>query len=381
MLGYRALRPDIPDRKSGICSGQCMNLGYREKMNGEHENGNLYAVVMAGGKGERFWPAGRSSRPKQMLPLTGGKTMIEETVFRLFPLIRPDHVLVITNKLYVEEIRRVLPIPPENVIGEPEGRNTAPCVALAAALIRRRAPEDTTMILLPADHLIRPPDAFQKTLATAAQEAEKGFLVTLGIQPVFAATGYGYLRLGDAVSPGFRRVQEFKEKPDAETAERFLKAGSYRWNSGMFLWRADIISEEFRRHAPDLGEKLDHWASGGDFTKDFAECRKISIDYAIMEKSDRVIAGDAPFEWNDIGSWNSLRSVLPCDDSGNAVKGNAILTESSGNVVFSDDDTLIGVIGMKDVAIVKSGNGILVCPLSCEQKVRQLLQNMKDEYK
>jgi mannose-1-phosphate guanylyltransferase len=336
---------------------------------------------MAGGKGERFWPAGRISRPKQMLPLTGGKTMIEETVSRLFPLIRPDHVLVITNKLYVDKIRRILPLPPENIIGEPEGRNTAPCVALATALIRRKASENTTMILLPADHLIRPTDAFQKTLALAAQEAEKGFLVTLGIRPVFAATGYGYLRLGDKVSPGFRRVLEFKEKPDAETAEQFLKAGSYRWNSGMFLWRADVISGEFRRHAPDLGEKLDRWASGGDFTEDFAECRKISIDYAIMEKSDRVIAGDAPFEWNDIGSWNSLRSVLPCDSSGNAVKGNAILTESYGNVVFSDDDTLIGVIGMKDVAIVKSGNGILVCPLACEQKVRELLQNMKDEYK
>lgn len=350
-------------------------------MNSENVNSSLYAVVMAGGKGERFWPAGRISRPKQMLSLTGGKTMIEETVFRLFPLIRPDHVLVITNKLYVEEIRRVLPIPPENVVGEPEGRDTAPCVALAAALVRRMASPDAAMILLPADHLIRPPGEFQKTLAAAACEAEKGYLVTLGIRPSFAATGYGYLHLGNPVSPGFRRVLEFKEKPDAETAERFLAAGTYRWNSGMFLWRADVISEEFRRHAPDLGEKLDRWAAGGDFTEDFADCRKISIDYAIMEKSDRVIAGDAPFEWNDIGSWSSLRTVLPCDGRGNAVKGNAVLMESAGNVVFSDDDTLIGVIGMNDVAIVKSGNGVLVCPLSCEQKVKQLLQTMKSEYK
>lgn len=359
-----------------------MNFGSFEKMNSENENSNLYAVVMAGGKGERFWPAGRFSRPKQMLSLTGEKTMIEETVLRLFPLICPEHVLVITNKCYVEEIRRILPIiPAENIIGEPESRNTAPCVALAAALIRRKASPDAVMILLPADHLIRPPEKFRETLTTAAQEAERGFLVTLGIQPVFAATGYGYLHLGDPVSPGFRHVLEFKEKPDAETAEQFLKAGTYRWNSGMFLWRADVISEEIRRHAPDLSEKLERWAAGDDFTKDFAECQKISIDYAVMEKSDRVITGDAHFEWNDIGSWSSLRSVLPCDEQGNAVKGNVLLMESTGNVVFSDDDTMIGVIGMNDVAIVKSGNGILVCPLSCEQKVKQLLQTMKSEYK
>ena len=342
---------------------------------------DLYAVIMAGGKGERFWPAGRISRPKQMLPLISEKTMIEETVFRLFPLIRPDHVLVITNKHYVEEIRRILPIPPENVVGEPEGRDTAPCVALAAALVRRKASPDTTMILLPADHLIRPPGEFQKTLAAAAEEAKKGSLVTLGISPAYAATGYGYLRLGGPVSPGFHRVLEFKEKPDRETAERFLKAGTYRWNSGIFVWRADVISEEFHHYAPDLAEKLERWAAGGDFTEDFASCRKISIDYAIMEKSDRVIAGDAPFEWNDIGSWGSLRMVLPHDENGNAAKGNVRFLESAGNVVFSDDDTLIGIIGMNDTAVVKSGNGILVSPLSDEQKVRQLLQTVEKEYK
>ncbi|MBO4491346.1 MAG: mannose-1-phosphate guanylyltransferase [Lentisphaeria bacterium] len=349
-------------------------------MSVSNQNLNLYAVVMAGGKGERFWPAGRASRPKQLLSLTGGKTMIEETVFRLFPLIPPERVFVITNRLYVGEIRNVLPIPPENVIGEPEGRDTAPCAALAAALVRRKDPEGT-MILLPADHLIRPAKAFQETLISAAAEAQKGVLVTLGIPPVFAATGYGYLHLGESFAPGFHRVLEFREKPDAETAEQFLRTGEYRWNSGIFIWRADVISREFRRHAPDLGEKLDLWASGGDFTKDFAECRKISIDYAVMEKSDCVIAGDAPFEWNDIGSWNSLRTVLPCDKNGNAVSGNAVLMESSGNVVFSEDDTLIGVIGMKDTAVIKSGDGVLVCPLSCEQKVKQLLQMLKKEYK
>jgi len=349
-------------------------------MSGISENEDLYAVVMAGGKGERFWPAGRLSCPKQLLALTGEKTMLEETVLRLFPLIRPDHVLVITNRLYLDQVRNLLPIPAENVIGEPEGRDTAPCVALATALVRRRNPQGI-MILLPADHLIRPARALQETLAAAAGEAKKGFLVTLGIPPSFPSTGYGYLRLGETVAPGFHRVLEFREKPDRATAERFLKAGTYRWNSGMFLWRTDVISEEFHRYAPDLAEKLEHWAAGGDFTEDFASCRKISIDYALMEKSDRVISGDAPFEWNDIGSWSSLRSVLPCDENGNAVKGNARFLESAGNVVFSDDDTLIGVIGLDGIAVVKSGNGILVSPLADEQKVRQLLQTVEKEYR
>ena len=341
---------------------------------------SLYAVIMAGGKGERFWPAGRAVRPKQLLPLASEKTMIEETVQRLFPLIPPERVLVITNRDYVDRIRELLPIPPENVVGEPERRDTAPCVALATALVRRKDP-DATMIILPADHVIRPAKIFQDTLKRAAEQAQNGYLVTLGITPSYPSTGYGYLHLGENKGTGFHRVSEFKEKPDQATAEAFLKDGNYRWNSGMFIWRADVISEAFRKYVPELGKRMDAWADGADFMLDFAECQKISIDYAVMEKADNVIAGDASFEWNDIGSWSSLKTILSLDADGNACKGKVMTLDSKNNVLFSDDDTLIGVIGMQNTAVVKSGNGILVCPLSEEQKVKQLLQLISNQYK
>lgn len=340
----------------------------------------LYAVIMAGGRGERFWPAGRSDCPKQFLQLSGEKTMLEDTVQRLFPLIAPEKILVITNHAYVEKVRRLLPIPPENVIGEPEARDTAPCVALATALVRRRDPAGV-MCILPADHVIRPAKFFQETLLAAAEQAEQGYLVTLGITPTHPATGYGYLQLGDMISPGFHHVRAFREKPDAATAETFFHDGNYRWNSGMFLWQCSTISRAFRQYAPDLSEKLEAWSAGQDYTADFAGCRKISIDYAVMEKADNVIAGNTGFYWNDLGSWSSLKSVLMLDENNNAVRGNIAALDAAGNVLVSDPDHLIGVIGMHNTAVIQSGNGVLVCPLSAEQRVKELIQQINKEWK
>ena len=346
------------------------------------DKSKLYAVIMAGGRGERFWPAGRRNRPKQLLPLSGEKTMIEDTVQRLFPLIVPERLLVITNRNYVGQIRSLLPIPEENVIGEPEGRDTAPCVALATALIRRRDAE-ATMILLPADHVIRPAKLFQETLLAAAEQAQSGDLVTLGITPTYPATGYGYLHIGETIAPGMSKVRSFKEKPDPATAERFFCDGNYRWNSGMFIWRCDAISAAFARFAPALSERLEAWSGGADYNDDFASCEKISIDYAVMEHADNVVAGDVNFYWNDLGCWSALKSVLPLDESGNAISGNVAVIDSGDNVVIGDDDTLIGVIGMHETAVVKSGNGVLVCPLSEEQKVKELvriIQSRSDKF-
>jgi len=344
------------------------------------DRSRLFAVIMAGGRGERFWPAGRHDRPKQFLPLLGTKTMLEETVQRLFPLIAPENLLVITNIAHVDKVRALLPIPPENVVGEPEGRDTAPCVALATALVRRRDP-DATMILLPADHVIRPAKLFQETLSAAAREAQKGSLVTLGVTPTYPATGYGYLQLGELVSPGFHRVLAFKEKPDAATAEKFFQDGNYRWNSGMFVWRCDAISAAFRLYAPDLSARLEAWSAGADFAADFAGCEKISIDYAVMEKADNVVTGDAGFYWNDLGSWSSLRSILPLDAGGNAIRGRVVALDSVNNVLTGDPDMQIGVIGMHDIAVIQSGNGILVCPLSVEQRVKELVKQLDEEWK
>lgn len=343
------------------------------------EKEHLYGVIMAGGRGERFWPAGRRKRPKQMLRLLGGGTMIEETCQRLFPLIAPERLLVITNRDYVEAIRALLPIPAENVIGEPEGRNTAPCVALAAALVSRRDP-GATMVILPADHVIRPAKIFQDTLYAAAEAAQGGMLVTLGITPTYPATGYGYIELGEAVQGGFNRAASFREKPDRETAEAFFISGSYRWNSGIFVWRCDAIIGEFAEFVPDLCRRLKNWAAGADYTRDFAECESISIDCAVMEKSRKVLVGCAPFYWNDIGSWSALHSVLPADAEGNVTGGRFLTLSAAGNVLMNDDaETLIGVIGIRDTAVIKSGNAVLICPLAEEQRVRELVRMIDDE--
>lgn len=337
----------------------------------------LYAVIMAGGRGERFWPAGRIHRPKQLLSLQeGGRTMVEETVQRLFPLISSEHIFVMTNDSYVEQMREVLPIPNENVIGEPVGRDTAPCVALATALISR-VNRNAIIIFLPADHFVRPAKVFQETLHLGAKKAEAGSIVTVGVMPNYPATGYGYLHLGDRDKAGFYDVEEFIEKPKSSHAIDFLLNGNYRWNSGIFIWSISTIRNAFQKHMPELSCKLEKWANGSDYRNDFAECQKISIDYAIMEKTKGVVAMDAPFSWNDIGTWSSFRSVLPLDEDGNAIRGNFLALEASNNVLLNDDpDTLIGVIGLHDIAVVKSGNGILVCPFTQEQKIRELVKKM-----
>ncbi len=340
----------------------------------------LYAVIMAGGRGERFWPAGRTDRPKQFLHLSGEKTMLEDTVQRLFPLLAPERIFVITNAAHADLCCQLLPIPPENVIGEPAGRDTAPCAALATALVRRIDPE-ATMCLLPADHVIRPARLFQETLSLAAEQAQTGALVTLGLTPTYPATGYGYLQLGELAAPGFHHVTAFREKPDAAAAEKFFHDGNYRWNSGIFIWKCSAISEAFRKYAPDLSEKLEQWSNGADYTADFADCRKISIDYAIMEKAENVLAGSASFYWNDLGCWSALRSVLPLDTAGNAVRGNAAVLDAADNVLISDPQHMIGVIGMQHIAVIQSGNGVLVCPLSAEQRVKELIQKLDKEWK
>ena len=332
---------------------------------------------MAGGRGERFWPAGRRNKPKQFLPLVSGNSLIEETVQRLFPLIAPEKILVITNRDFAEKTRELLPIPAENVIGEPAGRNTAPCVALAAALLKRRDP-DSTMILLPADHVISPVKKLHTALLNAAEVAQSGSLVTLGIIPHKPSTGYGYIHAGD-FEGNFADVLAFKEKPDRKTAEMFLRDGNYFWNSGIFIWRTDVIAKEFEKYCPELAKKISSWANGADFNRDFAECEKISIDYAIMEKAENVKVGKVDFRWNDIGSWSSLRNLFPADDNGNVVRGNAVTLDAHDNVIIGDTEMMLGMIGMHDIALIQSGNAVLVCPLSEEQRVKELLAKMNEE--
>lgn len=344
----------------------------------------LYAVIMAGGRGERFWPMGRKDAPKQLLKLTGESTMLEEAVLRLFPLVPPENILVITNQQYVDRVRALLPLPAENIVGEPVGRDTAPCVALAAALIRRRDPSpDATMAVLPADHVIAPAKALQDTLAAAADRARRGALVTIGITPTEAATGYGYIHCGDAVGDGFFQVKAFREKPDAATAAAFVRSGDFQWNSGIFIWTVATITAEFERHCPALKTFIARLTAAADveafLAREFSACPKISIDYAVMEKAQNVLVAAAPFAWNDIGSWSALRGQFPPDGRGNVVRGRCELLDCENCVVISDDSHLVGVIGMTGVAVVKSGNATLVCPLEKAQQVRELIRRIESK--
>ena len=221
-------------------------------MNANPDFSNVYAIIMAGGRGTRFWPAGRYSRPKQLLAISSEETMIEITCQRLFPLFAPENILVITNREFVTEIQNLLPIPSENVIGEPVGRDTASCVALAAAILQRRDPY-ATMVFLPADHLIRPVQQFHKAIINAVSMAISGdYLITFGLRPEYPACGYGYIEIGENIFKHGYRVKRFLEKPDIDTAQSFFNSGNYYWNCGIFVWTIETIINEFRKYCPDI---------------------------------------------------------------------------------------------------------------------------------
>lgn len=344
-----------------------------------------YAIVMAGGRGERFWPLGRRRRPKQLLPLMGKNSMLEQTVLRLFPLFAPENVLVITSAAYVDEVRKLLPLPHENVVGEPAGRDTAPCIALACGeLLRRKAPADAVMIATPADHLITPAALFQKQLADAANFAtRRDVLMTIGIAPDRPATGYGYIEAGTELEPNFFEVSSFREKPDAATAERFLASGKYRWNSGIFLWKLGVIMEAFRKFSPELYGFATALGASANAEKllaeQFPDLPRVAVDRCIMEKADNSAVTDAAFSWDDLGSWSSLRDRLPAAADGNRGRGRRLMLDCRNSVVFSSEDHLVGAIGVEDMAIIHTPDATLVCPLKFDQRIKELLARLENE--
>lgn len=347
-------------------------------------NDKFYATVMAGGRGERFWPLGRRLRPKQLLKLTGEKTMLEDTVLRLFPLFDPERILVVTSKAYVDEARKLLPIPPGNVIGEPAGRDTAPCVALALGELKRRgAADDAVMTVLPADHLITPAAAFQDQLRAAMEFArEHDVLMTLGVKPTYPATGYGYICCGKELSPGFHAVERFVEKPPRPEAERYLASGNYLWNSGIFVWKLSTLAAAFDEFVPDLAKFARNLAGSADPEKFLAEAfpqlDRAPIDRSVMEKARNTAVSPVRFEWDDLGSWSSLCARLAQGDDGNRGRGRRIMLDASGNLVISDDDHLVGAIGVKNMAIIHTADATLVCPLECDQRIKELLGRLAE---
>ena len=316
---------------------------------------------MAGGKGERLWPLSTDERPKPLISLNGQQTLLEDTVQRLFPLLNAENILVITDEKSAAQAREILMLPAENIIAEPCRRNTAPCIALAAALIKRKCP-DAVMIVLPADHRITPVKRFQEDLLDCIEQAQNGTLTILGVTPDKPATGYGYIYAGEKIAPGIYKVNAFKEKPDFETAQHYMMDGNYWWNCGIFVWQVNAIAEAFKKYCPSLYEKFVSWAAGNDYTADFESCEKISIDYAVMEKADNVAVKQASFQWNDLGTLAALYEITMKDFHENAIstQGKIQLEESDQNLIFCDDNTEIRMENIKKCAVIKSGKSLLI---------------------
>ncbi len=347
----------------------------------------MKAVILAGGSGTRLWPLSRRALPKQFLPLVGERSLFQQTVERVRPLVG-DNVLVVATQdvgfLAAQQLRELGVDPGGRVLAEPVGRNTAPAIGLAALL----SEPDEVLLVLPSDHAIQRVEAFRDAVSRARAVADAGYLVTFGITPSRPETGYGYIQAGQALEgfPGFHRVARFVEKPDRSTAERYLAEGGYSWNSGMFAFRADRILEELARHAPEVHRGLQALADPvrrtGEVPADaYAAIPKISIDYAVMERSDRVAVCPADLGWSDLGSFAALHEVMARDAEGNAAHaagGRALFRDARGNLVWAEDK-VVAVIGLGNLAVVDTPDALLVCALDRAQEVRSVAEALQAE--
>jgi mannose-1-phosphate guanylyltransferase len=346
---------------------------------------NLYAVIMAGGIGSRFWPRSKKKTPKQLLNIFGNHTMIQETVERLHGIVPEENIFVITNKVQRDEIIRQLPdVPEENIIEEPFGRNTAPCVGLASVIVKAKCSDAVTLIL-PADHIIKDIEDYHKTLKEAAEFAYKSKgLVTIGIKPTRPETGYGYIQMEEKeIANNVHKVYTFAEKPNYATAVRFLESGDFYWNSGMFIWHVDAILNEIEKYMPDLNEGLNELIPSIN-TPDFyttlanvyGKLRNISIDYGIMEKSQNVYLIKGEFSWSDVGSWEEVYQLMEKDENGNSLVGN-IFTEMTVDSYVYSPDKFTSVIGVDNLIIINTDNALLVCRRDKSQDVKKIVDHLK----
>ncbi|TVQ11559.1 MAG: mannose-1-phosphate guanylyltransferase [Balneolaceae bacterium] len=348
-----------------------------------------YAVIMAGGVGSRFWPKSRLKCPKQFLKLVGEKTMLQSTVDRILPLIPMERILVITNADYTDLVKEQLPgIPPQNVIGEPIGRNTAPCIALAAIVTEHMDP-NPTMIVLPSDHYIRDEKEFRRVLSAAAKKAtDEDVLITVGIRPNRPETGYGYIQVNDnngsEGNDEFCVVKTFAEKPDLQTAINFIASGDFYWNSGMFIWKSSSILRELQKHLPEIHrevQKVRSHVDGAGFVKSlqdyYQSCMSISIDYGVMEKAGAVHVIPAEFGWNDVGSWLAVYELEEKGMDGNVIHAPKTHLENCQNCyVVSESDKLIAMVGLQGFAYVETEDAVLICRLEESQEVKKLVETM-----
>ncbi len=346
----------------------------------------MHAVIMAGGKGTRFWPRSREKKPKHLLDIVSNRTIIQETVDRIKPLIKPRNILIVTGKKHARELMKQLPeVPAKNILIEPIGRNTAACIGLAAVHIQKKAKDDV-MVVLPSDHGIGDPERYRTVIAAAARAAEKeNALVTIGIEPTSPHTGFGYMEggpsIGQVAGHALLRVKSFREKPDRKQAQAFLQSGNFFWNSGMFVWKASTILKEIERFLPDLYSGLmTIKASLGKSseTKTLSTIYKgltpISIDYGVMEKAKDVFVIPASFDWSDVGSWDALWEISSKDGRGNALAGGSqAIFESTENALVYSPDKLVTLVGMKDVIVVETKDALLICKKGRSQDVKKIV--------
>ena len=353
----------------------------------------LHAVIMAGGSGTRFWPASRKLKPKQLLALSGDRTMIQSTADRLGDLVPGDRQMIITNQVLVDAIREQLPaVPSENVVGEPCKRDTAPCVGLAAAMISKKD-TDGTMVVMPSDHVIKAQDVFRDAIRAGEKliDEDPTRIVTFGIKPTYPAESFGYIESSDSLGggesqPDAFKVAQFREKPDRATAEQYLASGNFYWNSGIFLWRASTILDALAKHEPEMHGHLAAIADtmGTDsfdstLEKEFTAIKGTSIDYAVMERYENVVVIEAPFPWDDVGSWQALSRLHDPDANKNTVVGSHIGIDTRGTIVYGNDDHTIVTIDVEDLIVVHTPDATLVAPKHAEERVREAVKALEEQ--
>ncbi len=372
-------------------------------MKAKTTHNDRFVIIMAGGKGERFWPVSREKTPKQLLKLLGERSFLQQAVDRVLPLVPLKNVLIITNEAQAPEVRKQLPkLPRENVVAEPIGRDTTAAVTLGAALVGASSTTGV-MAVLPADHIIPAEKKFQQVLSDAFDLASRGqAIITIGIKPTEPSTGYGYIRVGDQlpVPPGvksyktaFFRAEEFVEKPHFDRALEYVNSGQYRWNAGMFIWSFVTITEGLQKHQPDMYAACQRWfqvaANPGRLdkmlAKEYPELRKISIDYALMEHAQNVIVADGAFEWDDLGSWTALSRHLKADPEGNCALADFLHVDGARNIIYDarskDRRTPIAVVGLRDSILVQTDDAVLLAHKSQAQKVKELVKKLAEDPK
>lgn len=358
-----------------------------------------YVIVLAGGRGERFWPVSREQTPKQFLKLLGERSFLQQTVDRVARLVPTENVLVITNAAQAAEVRKQLPkLPRANVVAEPVGRDTCAAVTLGAAVVGARA-TTAVMAVLPADHVVPEIPKFRRVLEDAFDLASRGqVLVTTGIQPTEPATGYGYIKLGPELPPPagakpwrtrFFKAEAFREKPDEATARTYLESGQYRWNAGMFVWSFVSLTGALERHQPELHAACERWfAAAGKgptalakvLAREYPDVRKISVDYAVLEKAHNIVCADGAFAWDDVGTWPALARHLKTDAEGNAVVGELWHVDAARNLVFDARSrakrTPICLVGLRDAVVVQTDDVTLVASKQQAQQVKELVNRL-----